>query len=208
MTHRIYLGIVAAGVAAAGGCATNMGSSTNYDVQAAQLMQQSFITRGQANMDRLVQDDVQRICGEAAGNALPGETAQKIAKEQLAMVKYPADGKYLGDFKAGEAIAQTGSGLQWSDAPGSAAGGNCYACHQLSKQELSYGNLGPSLYQYGKVRGNNEAVVKYAWAKIYNSKAYNACSNMPRFGHKGILTEQQIKDVMALLLDPNSPVNQ
>ena len=123
MTHRIYLGIVAAGVAAAGGCATNMGSSTNYDVQAAQLMQQSFITRGQANMDRLVQDDVQRICGEAAGKALPGETAQKIAKEQLAMVKYPADGKYLGDFKAGEAIAQRGSGLQWSDAPGSAAGG-------------------------------------------------------------------------------------
>ncbi|MEO8136346.1 MAG: sulfur oxidation c-type cytochrome SoxX, partial [Betaproteobacteria bacterium] len=30
---------------------------------------------------------------------------------------------------------------------------------------------------------------------------------MPRFGHNGILTEKQIKDVVALLLDPESPVN-
>jgi sulfur-oxidizing protein SoxX len=30
---------------------------------------------------------------------------------------------------------------------------------------------------------------------------------MPRFGTQGILTEQQIKDVMAFLLDPASPVN-
>jgi sulfur-oxidizing protein SoxX len=31
---------------------------------------------------------------------------------------------------------------------------------------------------------------------------------MPRFGQNGILTEQQIKDVVALLMDPKSPVNQ
>jgi sulfur-oxidizing protein SoxX len=30
---------------------------------------------------------------------------------------------------------------------------------------------------------------------------------MPRFGDAGILTPSQIKDVMALLLDPASPVN-
>jgi sulfur-oxidizing protein SoxX len=30
---------------------------------------------------------------------------------------------------------------------------------------------------------------------------------MPRFGHAGILTEQQIKDVVALLMAPDSPVN-
>jgi sulfur-oxidizing protein SoxX len=35
-----------------------------------------------------------------------------------------------------------------------------------------------------------------------------ACTNMPRFGHNSILTEQQILHVTALLLDPNSPVNQ
>ncbi len=31
---------------------------------------------------------------------------------------------------------------------------------------------------------------------------------MPRFGHRGILTEQQMKDVMAYLFDAASPVNQ
>jgi sulfur-oxidizing protein SoxX len=31
---------------------------------------------------------------------------------------------------------------------------------------------------------------------------------MPRFGHKGMLSEKQLKDIMALLLDPKSPVNQ
>jgi len=31
---------------------------------------------------------------------------------------------------------------------------------------------------------------------------------MPRLGHAGTLTEQQIKDLVALLLDPASPVNQ
>ena len=30
---------------------------------------------------------------------------------------------------------------------------------------------------------------------------------MPRFGHQGILTEEQLKHVVALLLDPESPVN-
>jgi sulfur-oxidizing protein SoxX len=31
---------------------------------------------------------------------------------------------------------------------------------------------------------------------------------MPRFGHNKLLDEQQIRDIMALLLDPQSPVNQ
>jgi sulfur-oxidizing protein SoxX len=31
---------------------------------------------------------------------------------------------------------------------------------------------------------------------------------MPRFGQHHILTEQQIRDVVALLVDPASPVNQ
>ena len=50
-------------------------------------------------------------------------------------------------------------------------------------------------------------IVEYTWGKIWNSKAYNACSNMPRAGHMGILSETQIRHVVALLLDPNSPVN-
>ena len=97
--------------------------------------------------------------------------------------------------------------MQFSDAPGSTAGGNCYACHQMSAEEVSFGTIGPSLRNFGKTRGNTEAMQRYAYGKIYNSQAYSACSNMPRFGHSGILTEQQMKDLTALLLDPNSPVN-
>ena len=51
-------------------------------------------------------------------------------------------------------------------------------------------------------------MVKYTWGKIWNSKAYNACSNMPRAGHMGILNEDQVRHLVALLLDPKSPVNQ
>jgi L-cysteine S-thiosulfotransferase len=57
------------------------------------------------------------------------------------------------------------------------------------------------------VRGNTPEMQKYTFAKIYNAEGFNACSSMPRFGHQGILTEQQIKDVVALLMDPASPVN-
>ncbi|MFA9275470.1 MAG: hypothetical protein ACEQSE_11415 [Candidatus Aquirickettsiella gammari] len=51
-------------------------------------------------------------------------------------------------------------------------------------------------------------ILKYTWSKLYSSHAYNACSVMPRYGAGGILTEQQMQDVMALLLDPKSPINQ
>ena len=34
-----------------------------------------------------------------------------------------------------------------------------------------------------------------------------ACSNMPRFGANKVLTEKQIKDLVAFLFDPESPVN-
>ena len=78
----------------------------------------------------------------------------------------------------------------------------------LTQAEISYGTIGPSLFQFGKTRGYTEEMRKYVYAKVYNSEAFNACSNMPRFGHNGILTEQQMKDLTALLLDPASPVNQ
>ncbi len=159
-------------------------------------------------MDRLDQDPVQQLCDGQPDDAVKTQYRAAIEKTELASVKFPADGKFLGSYAAGEKIAQTGVGFQWSDKAGVPAGGNCYACHQITKQEVSYGNLGPSLYQYGKQRGNSDAILRYTWTKLYNAKAYNACSNMPRFGHNGILTEQQIKDVMALLLDPASPANQ
>ena len=174
-----------------------------------QVVRSSFKERGIAKLDRLNQSELQEACSDAAlsGKELPKDVRERVEKQQMATIKYPADGKYLGDFKQGERIAQTGVGLQWTDDAKTVNGGNCYACHELAPQEISYGNIGPSLKGYGKLRGNSEATVKYTWGKIWNTHAYNACSQMPRFGDAGILTEAQIKDVMALLLDPNSPVN-
>jgi sulfur-oxidizing protein SoxX len=184
-------------------------ASTPTREETMQVVKGSFKERGIAKLDRLDQSELQQVCSEASLNNkdLPKDVRERLEKQQMATIKYPADGKFLGDWKAGERVAQTGVGLQWTDGEKTVNGGNCYACHELSPQELSFGNIGPSLKGYGKLRGYSEAVVKYTWGKIWNTHAFNACSSMPRFGDAGILTEAQIKDVMALLLDPNSPVN-
>ena len=200
---------LAAGLGAAGaivGCATAP-SDGETSAKAAAMLKSSFKERGQAKLDRLDQDETQKVCSVYAGKAPPKDVAERIEKANLATVKWPADGKYLGDWKNGEKIAQEGRGKQYSDDPGGPVGGNCYACHQLDPKEVSYGTIGPSLYQFGKTRGYGPEMQKYAYGKVYNPDAYNACTNMPRFGHNGILSEQQVKDVVALLMDPASPVN-
>lgn len=197
------------------GC-TSSPSGADYDKMTADVVKASFQDRGIAKLDRLQQDDANRECSAAdvAGKPLDEKVAKAIEEANLKSVKWPSDGKFLGDWKEGERIAQSGRGLTWSDAAGSANGGNCYNCHMISKEEISFGNLGPSLYNYGKLRGvtdpnaaASKAIVEYTWGKLWNSRAYNACSQMPRAGHAGILSEKQIQHVMALLLDPASPVN-
>ena len=180
------------------------------DAAVADAMRVSFKDSPSAKLDRLIQTPLQKACTEASRSNKPldDKLRDELQASALASVKYPADGTYLGDWKRGEAIAQNGRGLQFSDKVGDVAGGNCYACHQINKAEIAHGNIGPSLTGYGKLRGQTEPIVKYTWARIWNSHSFNACANMPRFGDAGILTEAQIKDVMALLLDPASPVNQ
>ena len=203
-TRIIALSAVAALVA---GCVTTP-SDQEMSAKALAVMKAGFKERGQAKLDRLDQDDLQRLCSIYSGDkALPSDVAARIEKEQLATIKFPADGKLLGDWKSGERIAQSGRGGQYNDDPKDPSGANCYACHQLTKQEVSFGTIGPSLYNFAKARGYGPDIQKYAWTKVYNSHAFAACSSMPRFGYRGILTEGQIKDVVALLMDPESPVN-
>ena len=181
------------------------------------IVKTSFRSEGIANVDRvLATDETNRLCSAAdvSGQPLDEATAKRIEEANLKTVKWPSDGKFLGDWKQGEAIAQSGRGLTWTDDAKTVNGGNCYNCHQISKEEISFGTLGPSLYNYGKIRGvtdpNSAAakpIVEYTWGKIWNAKAYNACSNMPRADHAGILNETQVRHIVALLLDPNSPVN-
>ena len=181
-------------------------ADSEHRAQALSMIKRDFVTRGQASVDRIPEDGLQAICNRS-GNKPPADIGIRLEADQLAGVKLPADGKLLGDWKSGEQIAQSGRGFTWSDEPKLPVGGNCYNCHQIAPTESSFGTLGPSLYQFGKLRGNTAEMQKYVYSKIYNAKSFNLCSEMPRFGHIGALTEKQIKDLVGLLLDPESPVN-
>lgn len=196
----------------AAGCATG----PSADEQDMAVIRASFKDHGIAKVDRLNQDDANDACSKTHDQPAP-DVAKAIEAAQMKTIRMPSDGKFLGDWKAGEKLAQSGKGMTWSDKSTDAKdnGGNCYNCHQLTKAEISYGTIGPSLYHYGKLRGvtdpNSAAarpMVEYTWGKLWNARAYNACSNMPRFGHNGIMNEGQLRDLMALLLDPKSAVNQ
>ena len=186
-----------------------MGQQAN-DPKFNKMMKDGFRADGIAGLDRIVQDETQKFCSDPVfANSKQGtKMREKIQKMNMDSIKQPSDGKYIGDWKKGEAIAQSGRGATWTDKADTVIGGGCYNCHQIDPKEISYGNIGPSLTGYGKLRGYSQEVVTYTWNRINNSKAYNACSNMPRFAHFKLLNEQQIQDVMALLLDPASPVNQ
>lgn len=155
---------------------------------------------------KMALDETQRVCTETRNQPSNAQAAALLAAEAK-NVKLPADGKYLGDMKVGYKVANTGTGGQFSDGKDAYIGGNCYACHQMDPKEVSYGTIAPSLAGYGKSRKQDEATFKEVWTKIYNSQAVVPCSNMPSFGAQAILSEQQIKDVMAYLLSPESPVN-
>jgi sulfur-oxidizing protein SoxX len=199
------------------GCALLPPSSAELDAQARAVVLASFRDQGIAKVERLRQDLMNQGCstGEEPSDAL----AERIRTEAMASVRWPTGGQYFGNWVDGERIAQSGRGMTWTDASTDpkANGGNCYNCHQIDEKELSYGTLGPSLWHYGRNRGVREVadmsspvtapIIQYTWAKLWNSHAYLACSNMPRFGHQKLLDEQQLRHLMSLLLDPRSPVN-
>jgi sulfur-oxidizing protein SoxX len=204
MQLKMILALALSSICVAG-CATRS-SDSETERAVAEMIKVSFRTRGQATIDRLRQDDAQALCSRHAGE-VPKGVSDEIEKAQQATIRFPSSGKLMGDWREGQRIAQSGVGKQFTDDPTRPAGGSCYNCHQLAPQELSFGTIGPSLYQFGKLRGSSEAIQKYAYGKIYNSEAFSACSNMPRLGYNGVLTEEQITHLVALLLDPDSPVN-
>jgi sulfur-oxidizing protein SoxX len=212
MTKILVLAVLGAASVLVSGCASK--SEADLHQEAIQMLKTSFRGEGIAKMDRLEQDLGQKAC--SSPTPPPDSVAKQIEAEAMKTIQWPSDGKFIGDWKNGEKLAQSGRGMTWTDKSASTAGngGQCYNCHQITPQEISYGTIGPSLLAYGKNRGVKDVnasaaqpMIKYTWGKLWNSKAYSGCSNMPRFGHSKLLDEKQLRDVMALLLDPNSPVN-
>ena len=191
--HNKHIAIAAAVVAAGliAGCAS-LPSPTELDAQSVAMHKAAFRDEGIARVDRIQQDLGQKAC---SSDQPPSEAvAKQVEAEALASIKWPAGGQYIGDWREGEKLAQNGRGMTWTDSSVAAKdnGGSCYNCHQIGKAEISYGTIGPSLYNYGKNRGVTDVtaptaqpIVEYTWMKIWNGKTFNACSNMPRFGHMG-----------------------
>jgi len=169
------------------------------------IIKRDFHAKGQAKMDRLDADVVQNVCTQSHDKP-PAELAKALEADQLAAIPVPS-GSLIGNWKEGAKTAWSGRGMQWQEDPKKPSGGGCYNCHEISAQRTSFGTIGPSLKEFGKKRGSGPEAQRYVYTKIYNAKAYTLCSQMPRFGTTGTLTEQQIKDLVAYLLDPNSPNN-
>ena len=178
------------------GCAWHPGGLTSLDAQTEAVVRSSFRPEGIVKLDALDTDETNRLCSAAAVRAEPldEDTARRIEAENFNSIVMPPNGQFIGDWRKGEIIAQSGRGLTFSDNGKSPNGGNCYNCHQIDKKEIAYGTIGPSLFNYGKIRGvqdpnsaDSRPIVEYTWRKIWNAKGFNACSNMPRVGHKGCL---------------------
>src|SRR4051794_26344035 len=123
---------------------------TPKDVE--KLMQRDFHPRGQAGMERVVQDGIQRVCTETHDRP-PTELAKRLEADQMKTIAFP-QGSLIGDWKNGEGIAQNGRGMQWTDAPGGPNGGRRYHSHPPSAQEISVGTLRPDPPGFGAQRSS------------------------------------------------------
>ncbi|ROR29784.1 sulfur oxidation c-type cytochrome SoxX [Inmirania thermothiophila] len=163
--------------------------------------------------DRLVQDETQKLCSALRNRPADPQTAQRVKAVAQASLRYPEGGIRLGDWRIGFDLAWSGEGWRIGHRVDdhsklkNGPGANCYNCHDLTA-DRDGGTIGPSLRGYGKRRGMSEATLRYTYEMIYNPNLHFPCTRMPRFGAKGLLTQEQIAHVMAFLLDPASPVNQ
>lgn len=188
-------------------------AAENMTVLVEKTIAASFLPGEGQDLSRLKQDETQKQCSQYR-NSPPEKVAAAILAREAGNMKYPEGGKLLGDWKSGEKLYKSGFGMRIGRIEPDKAekqkggnGGNCYACHAADPKEVAAGNIGPSLTGYGKMRGSGDEMVKYTYEKIYNPQAYTACSNMPRMGHNGILKPEQVADITAYLLSPESPVN-
>jgi L-cysteine S-thiosulfotransferase len=161
------------------------------------------------------QDITQRECTHY-GNRPPDREAVAIMEREWRAIVYPADGAVFGDWQRGAVLARhTGATGPGSDA-GPATSAQCAACHQLEPGYAPASKVahvvmpdtsGPALTGYGRKRSFAASEAKLLYEQIYSSNAVIACSVMPRFGAHKVLSPEQIRDIVAYLLSPESPVN-
>jgi sulfur-oxidizing protein SoxX len=207
MICKKLLPCIALGLAAS--CAT-FPDALNAALSAEEMIEAAYAGAPDVLVKRAVQDADQKLCSRPASEKLSSEEAERVTSSAKASMRYPSSGKLAGDWKAGEQLVSNAAGMRIRDGRIEQVNENgalCVNCHALDPKDLNVGNLGPALTGYGAQHGNSDAVIKYTYEKIYNAWAYYPCSNMPRLGHNGYLTPEQIAHVVAYLVDLQSPVN-
>lgn len=211
-------------VFAGGNAVAGSGKKVDYTAMSAEELAEYLIFKskgfnvddktqeGTTVRDRLTQDEIQKACSKLKGEPVDDATAEKVTQIAVKSMVYPKGGIKLGDWKKGQALAQNAFGFRVGhkvdDHSKKETGGMCMNCHQLEQAKIERsGTLGVSLIGYGKTLGSDEDAKKHAYQVIYNPHALFPCTNMPRFGANGVLSQQKIADLMAYLLDPESPVN-
>jgi len=118
-------------------------------------------------------------------------------------IVYPKGG-LVGDWKKGEALVL--SRAEFKSLYGKRGGdrrGNCYACHCGDPRIIACGNIGPSLRNFAAKGLKPEELYEI----LYNPWIKKPCSAMPRYGHHGIYSPEEIAHIVAYLLDKESPIN-
>lgn len=158
--------------APAGGAAVTPGPGPEHDAQVA-ATRKNWVVGGAA----MIPQDVLDLfpCHE---EELP---CGKLAPQPVQRVSFR--GPLRGDPKKGEAIAIN---VRY---------GNCIACHSLPNGHDG-GSIGPSLREYAQ-RG---LPMDYTFQRIWDVRAYSPNAFMPVYGPNKVLTEQEIHDVMAFIL--------
>lgn len=92
------------------------------------------------------------------------------------------DGALGGDPETGRQVAQARNR------------GNCLACHAM-RGGVQAGTRGPDLTRYGSL-GRSDA---QSYAAVWDMRTLNPQTLMPPFGTNAILTDREIRDVVAFL---------
>lgn len=110
--------------------------------------------------------------------SLSYQDTRPTAKPQQVTLKLPLD----GDPVKGKAIAMN------------TQRGNCWACHVLPGDPQG-GTGGPALVNVGSW-GRTDAEL---FQRVWDGRVVNPQTEMPPYGTNGVLTEQEIRDVVAYL---------
>lgn len=134
-------------------------------------------------------------------SALMTFSGQSAAQEKRDLTKYPC---FSYTKACGKMPPPPIQKVEWSGSVGdvdkgrdlafTSAKGNCLACHEINGGTQG-GTIGPSLVDYGK----KSLPIGYTYQRIWDIRVYNKDAHMPIFGTNEILTDEEIRHIMAFL---------